>query len=121
MIATEQYLRHFHPIYFFRFRVLRIFEIVHIMFHAIAFVLSAYFFLDDSRDESGDCFDHYHGWSFSAECDEVSEGNLLELFLIFFFHIFLETIIDAFISCANEDDVLYCAQTVSSLLCESIF
>lgn len=105
MIATEQYLRHFHPIYFFRFRVLRIFEIVHIMFHAIAFVLSAYFFLDDSRDESGDCFDHYHGWSLSAERDEMSERNFLEILLIFFLHVFFETVVDAFVSGTDENDV----------------
>lgn len=54
------------------------FEVGHSGFEAIAFVLSAFGFFDDSRDQSGDGFDHGHRCDFSAEEDELTERNFLE-------------------------------------------
>lgn len=121
MVATEQHFRNFHSIYFFWLGILWIFEILHILLYTIAFVLPANLFFDDSRDESGYCFDHDHSWSFSSERDELSERNFLEVFLIFFFHILFETIVYAFVSGANENNIFDSAQAVSGLLCKGVF
>ena len=102
-MAAEEDFWYFDSEYFLWFGILWIFEILHVMFDAIAFVLSAGFFFDDSGDESGDCFDHDHGWGFPAERDEVSERNFLKVFFIFFFHILLETVVYTFISGADKN------------------
>lgn len=108
-MAAEEDLRHFHAKYLFRFSIVRIFEIVHILVDIVTLVLSTRLFLDDSRDEPGYRFDHDHSWSLAAERDEASEGYFVELSLVMLLHILLETIVDAFISGAYENQMLHCA------------
>ena len=107
MVTTEEDFWDFHSEDYFWFGVLGVFEIVHVFGDVVTFVLSTGFFFDYSRDKSGDCLDHDHGWSFTAERDELSDRYFLKLFRIFFFHVLFETVVNALVSGADEYDVFY--------------
>ena len=120
-ISWEEDFWDFHVIYDFWSCVVWSFEIKHSVFDGIAFLDSALFFFDNSRDESGDCFDHQHGWGFSSEDNKLSKRDFFESWGVFFLEIEFASMINSFISSADKDKVIFFALSVGYFLRKKSF